>query len=245
MTAIGHVATADCERCRPGPIAQPVNTASSLAFCVAGAVLIRRHRGDRAGTALGWSAVAAGLGSVAYHGPGTRAGAILHDASLITLLGTVAATDVARVAGRELPTPVLRALPAAAIAAAASPFSMPAQLAVGAGAVVAEWGRVRSDRHAGRRGWRPFAEAVVAGVGALGHVLGRTDGPLCRPDSRWQAHALWHTAMAVALVLRDDSAERRRGSGDNGDVAWYHPGSPNTATRSRSPWTRPPSRPSA
>ena len=38
----GHLAWSDCERVRPGFIAQPVNTWSSLAYCVAGAWIIAR-----------------------------------------------------------------------------------------------------------------------------------------------------------------------------------------------------------
>ena len=34
------IAASDCERCRPGPVAQPVNTASSLAYVAAGAALV-------------------------------------------------------------------------------------------------------------------------------------------------------------------------------------------------------------
>lgn len=213
MNTVDHVAAADCERCRPGPIAQPVNAVSSLAFTVAGLVLVARTRRDSpsdapvdattAETALGWSAVAAGLGSVAYHGPGTRLGQILHDASLITMLGALVIADTARVTSRTPPRAVFSALPGVATAAAASPWSLPAQVIVGAGAAVAEVARVRRARTGQAPGWRPIAESLVAVGGALGHVFGRTGGPLCRPDSVWQAHAAWHTSMAVTLVLRE------------------------------------------
>jgi len=217
VTSTSHVAAADCERCRPGPIAQPANTVSSLAFTVAGLLLVARSRRTPtasfpplpatdppvAEAALGWSAVAAGLGSVAYHGPGTRAGQILHDATLLAMLATLITADVARFTGRPASRAVVAALPGLALAAATSPWSVPAQLVVGTGAVAAEVARVRGARSGRRSGRRPAAASVVAAVGALGHVLGRTGGPLCRPDSVWQAHAAWHSAMAFVLVLRD------------------------------------------
>ena len=85
----GHIAVSDCERIRPGLIAQPVNTVSSLAYCAAGAWVLRRPRSLRR-VALGISAIAAGVGSVAYHGPGGRAGKLVHDSSAAALAGTIA-----------------------------------------------------------------------------------------------------------------------------------------------------------
>ena len=40
MTAPAHVAASDCERCRPGLVAQPVNAMSSLAFVATGIALV-------------------------------------------------------------------------------------------------------------------------------------------------------------------------------------------------------------
>lgn len=79
MTEV-HAACGDCEAIRPGLVGQPVNTATSLAY-VAGAIAVVQGRGARR-----WWWVAAltglGLGSIGYHGPGTRAGKLAHDASL-------------------------------------------------------------------------------------------------------------------------------------------------------------------
>ncbi|MBS1847524.1 MAG: hypothetical protein JST73_04540 [Actinobacteria bacterium] len=192
-----------------------MNTVSSLAFCVAGLVVAARARRRTPGTleapdpsvsaetALGWAAVATGLGSVAYHGPGTRAGHVLHDASLITMLGTLVAADATRATGRPAPRALYAALPVASTVAAASSWSTAVQLAAAVAAIGGEVARVRRDQRSGRRGLRPAVEALVALGGASGHVLGRTGGPLCRPDSPLQAHAAWHTAMAALLVIRD------------------------------------------
>jgi len=88
LAVVAHVAVSDCERIRPGLIAQPVNTASSLAYCVSGGWLLRA--GPRAADrrALGLAAIAAGLGSVAYHGPGGVAARLFHDITALALAGT-------------------------------------------------------------------------------------------------------------------------------------------------------------
>ena len=94
--AAQHIARSDCERIRPGLLAQPVNTVSSLAYCAVGAWIW--HRSQPEPTA-GWRVVAAasvvvGLGSAAYHGPGGRGSRILHDTSNVALALAVAANLV-------------------------------------------------------------------------------------------------------------------------------------------------------
>lgn len=198
----GHVAAADCERCREGAIAQPVNTVSSLAYVAAGAAVLwaeRDHPPRPEPTprqALGWAAVAAGLGSVAYHGPGTGLGRYLHDASLLTLLGTMAVDDGEALAGREVGPAVLATVPTVAAVLAHPRTSPVAQAAVGGAAAVVGAAR------AARTGGRSLVGLGVLALGAAAHVLGRSGGPLCRPDSPVQPHAAWHVATAVSLVLR-------------------------------------------
>jgi len=88
----GHVAASDCEALRPGRIGQPANTVSSLAF-VAAAVPIARvaRRGRPAWLAVALAAAVEGLGSVAYHGPGSRWAKGLHDVGLVALVLTISA----------------------------------------------------------------------------------------------------------------------------------------------------------
>lgn len=193
-----HVAAGDCERCRPGPIAQPVNTVSSLAFVVAGVPLVR---GARPLTrTLGWAAVAAGLGSVAYHGPGTAAGRYVHDASLIALLGLMALDDTERATGWTPPAAVVAAVPVLAATGAHPELTDVAQPLAGGVAVVA--GLARSARQQAGGGLAPLGGLAVLGAGALLHALGRTGAPLCRSDSWLQPHAVWHAAAAAAVLLR-------------------------------------------
>jgi hypothetical protein len=89
----------DCERLHDGLIAQPVNTASALAYVAVGAWLV--GRGLRAGpgrplAVVGLAVVAAGMGSVDYHGPGSPAARLLHDGGLYAVVGLVAWHEVTR-----------------------------------------------------------------------------------------------------------------------------------------------------
>jgi hypothetical protein len=192
----GHVAAADCERSRPGLVAQPINTVSSLAFVAAGVPLARDRR--RAVRAVGWAAVATGAGSVLFHGPGGTVGRYLHDASLIALLGLMAVDDAGRVRGRELPAGVVAVVAAAAAVGAHPELSDVAQPVAGGLAVAA--GVARSA--VVRDGVRPLAGLAALGAGGLLHALGRTGEPLCDPDSWAQPHAAWHALAAVGVLLR-------------------------------------------
>jgi hypothetical protein len=93
----------DCERLHGGLVAQPVNTASALAYVAVGAWLV--GRGLRAGpgrplAVVGLAVVAAGVGSVDYHGPGSPAARLLHDGGLYAVVGLVAWHEAARRVGQ-------------------------------------------------------------------------------------------------------------------------------------------------
>lgn len=209
MNTVDHVASGDCERCRPGLVAQPANTVSSLAYVAAGALILRssRRRPTRRSEVLvGWAAVAAGLGSIAYHGPGTTSGRYFHDTSLLALVGLVAVADVELASGREAPVAALVGVAAGASLGAHPRAPMAVQSVAGAAAVGGEVARMLA-----RDGWsdapsrprrRRLAQGLLAGGGALAHVGGRTGGPWCRPDSLMQPHAVWHVTTAAAIWLR-------------------------------------------
>lgn len=203
------VAASDCETCRDGWVTQPVNTVSSLAYVVAGATTLgRAERGPvrtrRGGRAIGWSLVAVGLGSVAYHGPGGVLGRWLHDASLLAMAGVVAATDLAEARGSS-PEPAVLAATCVAAGALAHPRTSAVAQAVAGGAAAA----FEVHRHASLRGSAATADrarassaATLGSIGVLLQVQGRTGEPWCRPDSRLQAHAAWHVLSAAALAAR-------------------------------------------
>ena len=79
--ASAHVALSDCEEIRPGLVAQPANTLSSLGFVAVAAPIVRRAVRSRrwAWAAVGAASALVGVGSVAYHGPGGRASKVVHD----------------------------------------------------------------------------------------------------------------------------------------------------------------------
>lgn len=202
--ATTHVAAADCEQCRTGFIAQPANTISSAAFIAVGAAMLRRERRrttmSRSERTLGWAAIAAGVGSVAYHGPGTAAGRYVHDAGLLAMLATLIASDAKLVHADVPQNAALVTVPVAGVLAINPAVSLVAQAAMGATAVAAE--TIRHQRlPAGDRKVRA-GERAVAVIGVVCQVFGRTGGPLCRPSSSLQAHAVWHTAMALTLWFR-------------------------------------------
>ncbi|HWC41682.1 MAG TPA: hypothetical protein VHK02_06825 [Actinomycetota bacterium] len=85
------LAAGDCERLHDGLIAQPVNTASALAYVAVGAWLLGRRQ-----PVFGLAVAAAGIGSLDYHGPGSPAARLLHDGGLYAVAGYVAWTEVAR-----------------------------------------------------------------------------------------------------------------------------------------------------
>jgi hypothetical protein len=175
----------DCERLHDGLVAQPVNTASALAYVAVGAWLVGRGlRSGAAGrsspgpVAFGLAVAAAGIGSVDYHGPGSPAARLLHDGGLYAVVGFVAWHEVARRVAR------------ARRARTGTP-----------------WVGWTPRRRAAYR-----AALAGAAAGAACWWAGRTQSPWCDPDSLWQGHAAWHLLTAAALgawglaVLEGDRA---------------------------------------
>ena len=73
---------------------------------------------------------------------------------------------------------------------------------VGIGAIV-PFVRRRRDRPA-VPGWSGAMGAAMAGaalVAGVSYVGGGTDSPVCRPESMWQFHGLWHVATASVAMM--------------------------------------------
>jgi hypothetical protein len=199
-----RLGASDCEEIRTGPIAQPVNALSSLAYVAGGSWVAAR--GVRTGrpTAVAFGAVlgAVGVGSVLYHGPCPPGAQQAHDSSLAAALGLVVLHNTAAAIGRN--ERVLGAAQLGAAVAAAVPVLSSSRLTnpdvavLGLAAAVTEVLSVRRYRSA-----RPSAAAaaVTLGLGVLVNVLSRTGGPLCRPRSLVQGHAAWHLLSATALAV--------------------------------------------
>jgi hypothetical protein len=205
----------DCERILSGFFGQPVNAVSSLAFVVCAAWIAGLAlRGDRASRApllvLALAVSANAVGSFARHGPDPSWAAWAHDVAIMAILLFIGI----RALGRRLawgPSAEIGAyaiglaavgLCLATIHGASDPFAG----TLAAGAVVGEIATVTDDRRR-RPSTRSQRAAAARGVGfaaiALGgfaYLVGQTGSPLCRPDSFFQWHALWHVLVAVALA---------------------------------------------
>ena len=198
-----------CETAGAGLLAEPVSAVSSLAFVVAGVVILALGRRQPGGASAGDGGVSLGLyaalvagigaGSAIQHGPDPAWSDVAHDLPLLATLLLVAADAVAALTGRRCAwwwwtAPTLALLPVVVLAPRAGDA---AQAAVAAVAVALTLVRGRRPEHRRRVGWSVGLLAVGATVG----TLGRAGGPLCVPDSLWQGHAVWHVLAAAALVV--------------------------------------------
>lgn len=199
----------DCEAVGTGLVSQPANTLSSLALVLAG-VWLAATAARSAGPArwrlalMGAVAVAAGAGSVAFHGSLGPTAPLLHDVGLASLPLAVIAIDAAALSGGgpARAAGVLVGLVGVSTPVLARTVTTTPVVVVGTlGALVAEaavWARGERARSAAR--WRGYGTAAAAGaLGVVLHRLGRTGAALCEPASLLQPHAAWHVLAAVAL----------------------------------------------
>jgi hypothetical protein len=162
----------DCEARRAGPLGQPTNTVTSGAYLVAAGWLAARAR--HVAPAHRWRplvaaavSATAGLGSIAYHGPGGRVAHVLHDGSLLVQLGWL-------VVGSRTPLPdghVTSVRHARAVAVAA----------LGVGAVAYALGRTPAPTCRPRSRWQWHGLWHVAGAVAVAAWSEATD---VRPHPR-------------------------------------------------------------
>jgi hypothetical protein len=204
--SVWYAAGGDCEQVRSGLIGQPANAVSAAGYLVAGGwLLVQVCRRRAAPHQYRWfaAAVAAnGVGSGLYHGPGWPGSGWCHDVAAVAVPVFIAVDRLGGVRGWDDRTVTRVGLTATAAAAAGSlarPMTDIAMVAAVTAAVLAEAAVARRPGHRGRRAGRVVMVAVLA-VGVTAYLLGRTGGPLCRPDSLLQPHALWHLLTAVAMA---------------------------------------------
>jgi hypothetical protein len=192
-------AAADCEIIGPGFLGQPINSLTTFAFVVAGAVLIAVRR-DRRWVGIGL--VATGVGSFVFHGPMPPGSEWAHDVTLAWLIAIVGGVGSRWERFSRLPALVVLAIAFALVPAIADPVT----LVMTALALLTVLGQDRS-----RRVLAPLIVlAVIAGFGRLG----ATGAPLCDPESILQPHGAWHIGSALtvawwAVVYSNRSTTRR------------------------------------
>jgi hypothetical protein len=210
------VGGSDCERIGQGLLAQPANTLSSLAYVLAGVLLLWRSLAGRSGARMmpmvyAVTVIGVGIGSAAFHGPMPAGARFAHDLSIAAVLAFVIGYDVALARGASANAGLAMFVGitgACAVVLAVAPDAGNALDAVlVAGAVVAEIGASRSAAVRATADGRLWIVIVgVVTIGALLNAVGRTDAPLCEPDSPVQLHAVWHVLTAFVLWLYGTAA---------------------------------------
>jgi Ceramidase len=210
------VGGSDCEHIGQGLLAQPANTLSSLAYVLAGVLLLGRAAGARRGGRIApavyaVTVIGVGIGSAAFHGPMPTWARFGHDVSIAAVLAFVIGYDVALARGASANTGLAMFVAitgACTVVLAVSPDAGNAlDAALVAGAVVAEIGASRSATGRATADGRLWIAIVgVVAIGAFLNALGRTDAPLCEPASPVQLHAVWHVLTAFVLWLYGTAA---------------------------------------
>ena len=210
MALLAEIGASDCERLVDELLAQPVNALSSFAYVVVAvvAVVIDRRRGrlDVLGFVFALCLAGVGLGSVAFHGPQPAGSRLMHDLPIVLTLLLMLLHDV------TLLRPSVRwgaPFVVGSLAAGTLSWAVPDAAAALSGLVLV--GLVVAEVLVFRRGARPWSrDHQVRGYLAIGGVLvvagalwflGRTDSPVCDPDSIVQFHGLWHLVSATVFGL--------------------------------------------
>ena len=179
-------AAADCESIGVGLLRQPINSLTTIAFAVAGLIIITRRPERRwVGVAL----IATGIGSFLFHGPMPPGGEWVHDVTLAWLLLVVAADGTRWATWSRIPGLF-------GIAVLFGLFPVVADPVAVALTIVAVISVLRADRSAAT--WAAVSLLAVSGL--VGR-LGATNWPWCDPDSTLQLHGLWHLAAAAAVTI--------------------------------------------
>ncbi len=184
--------TVDCEAASSGPVRQPVNAWTALAYTVVGTVVVSRR--DRHSLLGGAALIATGLASFVLHARLDSWSARLDGLAVAALAGTLALWAWKHRVRFRTGT----AAAAAALAAAGWSTAATAGLSAVFGAAVAA--RLFGPQQRSRLPLALGATALLA-PGAILWKLGGSNGAWCRPQSPFQAHAAWHLLSAAALGM--------------------------------------------
>lgn len=195
----------DCEAIHDGWLLQPVNAVSSLAFSLAGVLLMAWARSAVGHERLlrlvfGTAMIATGVGSFLFHGFDSDVTQFLHDITFLVTVWILAVINVAEI--RRWSRPVGWGI----VAVGSGTFSVVLllqPLATNVLTVVVSAALVAADLLLWRRGesrstayWLALGAMLLA---VIAFVLGRSSGPLCDPESILQGHAAWHLLAAASI----------------------------------------------
>jgi hypothetical protein len=199
------IGESDCEAIGDGLLRQPANAISSLAYVTFGSIIIgwalRADGDERIHRAVfGALMILTGAGSVLYHGPQGQFAHSLHDLSFAAALCYLSAANTTAAASMRLRTTFIvagSAIVVVAMVRAAAPSSINVITAVLIAAVITS--DVFVHRRRGVAGSWYAAALILAAMGVVSLLLGRSGALLCDPDSIAQGHAAWHVLSAAAL----------------------------------------------
>jgi len=202
---LASLGAGDCERLLDGPLVQPVNAWTSLAYSLVGLLLIVTFRSSRGRerwyrAVFGVLLVLTGIGSFLYHGPQSAGAGFAHDVTFLAALWFLVSIDL----GAALDRPArfawslfagLTALGGAILLA----FPTVTNFLTGVAVVALIVSDVMLRRRGGTDGRILGIALGLFAVSLVANVLGKTGGPFCSPGSLVQYHAFWHTLSAMAL----------------------------------------------
>jgi hypothetical protein len=211
-----------CEYAGAGPIREPANTVSNLGFLVAGLASawtiwsgqFRRNenpftRNEAIAVLFPALVILLGFGSMAMHASETDLGGEFDLLAMYLVAGFTSAYAMRRYFGWSWSAFVLAFVLSVLCCEIAGQYREPvvpvldyagdAAFAILAVLTVL-FETLNTFRRAAPRDneWGAAALASLLAAFAAWN-FGRNDCPFCRPDSWWQAHALWHLLLALAL----------------------------------------------
>lgn len=208
---LDQIGATDCESIGEGFLAQPANAISSGTYLLVGAWLVVRAISatvEERPTAIAYGVVlcSVGIGSIAFHGPMPSGARLVHDLTIAAVFAVIAARGCGRLRGWSQATVIGATAPIIAIIGLAMSISPEIGIGLSGAVGIVALGleiylyRTGRGRRLSRRGRRwLIAALLLLVVAGLVQVLGRTDAPLCDPDSLFQGHAMWHVMTALAF----------------------------------------------